>query len=58
MGSIEDKMTATKNPGGMDAPVAPAIKLQMLLSPAPMSPTMAPAFSAFKSVKFCVSIVI
>jgi hypothetical protein len=49
-GRIDEIETATKNPGGMVAPSAPAIKLQMLFNPAPINPAMAPAFSAFPIV--------
>jgi hypothetical protein len=44
-------------PGGMVAPKAAAIKLQILFSPTPINPAMAPPFRACTMVGFCVSIV-
>jgi hypothetical protein len=43
-------------PGGMVAPKAAAIKLQILFSPAPINPAMAPPFRACTMVGFCASI--
>jgi hypothetical protein len=47
---MDDIVIANVKPDGMEAPEALAIKLQILLSPAPIKPAMAPPFKAFKNV--------
>jgi hypothetical protein len=53
-GTKEDNVTAMAKPGGMVAPKSAAIKLQILFSPAPINPAMAPPFRACTMVGFFV----
>ena len=55
-GIKDEKVTGIIKPGGMVAPSALAIKLQILLRPAPINPEIAPPLRACVMVGFCVSI--